>query len=138
MKASDYSVVMDNIAADHFRAAGIQVGQISPELDEKQIAALREFAERQPLLSGARKEFAEAAQQAERGLQEREARETSENRTGSALKTLAFARENNQRRERRRTLVDLIVTLSRVVDEKAKTTQVRDRLLANPNPINFV
>ena len=44
MKASDYSVVMDNIAADHFRAAGIQVGQISPELDEKQIAALREFA----------------------------------------------------------------------------------------------
>jgi hypothetical protein len=73
MKARDYSVVLDNIAADHFRAAGVQPGQIAPELDAKQIAALREFAEKQPLLSGARKEFAEAARQAERGLQEREA-----------------------------------------------------------------
>jgi hypothetical protein len=73
MKARDYSVVLDNIAADHFRAAGAQPGQIAPELDARQIAALREFAEKQPLLSGARKEFAEAARQAERGLQEREA-----------------------------------------------------------------
>jgi hypothetical protein len=73
IKARDYSVVLDNIAADHFRAAGVQPGQIAPELDAKQIAALREFAEKQPLLSGARKEFAEAARQAECGLQEREA-----------------------------------------------------------------
>ncbi len=73
LKARDYSVVLDNIAADHFRAAGVQPGQIAPELDAKQIAALREFAEKQPLLSGARKEFVEAARQAERGLQEREA-----------------------------------------------------------------
>src|SRR5262249_2404655 len=73
MKARDYSVVLDNIAQDHFRAAGVQPGQIAPELDAKQIAALREFAEKQPLLSGARKEFAEAARQAERALQEREA-----------------------------------------------------------------
>jgi len=42
-------------------------------LDAKQTAALHEFAEKQPLLSGARKEFAEAARQADRGLQEREA-----------------------------------------------------------------
>ena len=75
MKARDYSVVvvLDNIAADHFRAAGVQPGQIAPELDAKQIEVLREFAERQPMLSGARREFAEAARQAERGLQEREA-----------------------------------------------------------------
>src|SRR6266487_3248575 len=38
IKARDYSVVLDNIAADHFRAAGVQPGQIAPELDEKQIA----------------------------------------------------------------------------------------------------
>jgi len=73
MRARDYSVVLDNIAADHFRAAGVQPGQIAPELDEKQIATLREFAEKQPLLSGARREFTEAARQGERGLQEREA-----------------------------------------------------------------
>ncbi|HWN99898.1 MAG TPA: hypothetical protein VNS63_11585 [Blastocatellia bacterium] len=73
LKARDYSVVLDNIAADHFRAAGVQPGQIAPELDAKQIEVLREFAERQPMLSGARREFAEAARQAERGLQEREA-----------------------------------------------------------------
>src|SRR6266446_8706983 len=35
MKARDYSVVLDNIAADHFRAAGVQPGQIAPELDAK-------------------------------------------------------------------------------------------------------
>ena len=77
MKARDYSVVLDNIAVDHFRAAGVQRGQIAPELDEKQIATLREFAEKQPLLSGARREFTEAARQAERGLQEREAAEAA-------------------------------------------------------------
>jgi len=54
------------IAADHFRAAGVQPRQIAPELDAKQIAALLKFAEKQPLLSGARKEFAEAARKAER------------------------------------------------------------------------
>ena len=77
MKARDYSVVLDNIAADHFRAAGVQPGQIAPELDEKQIAALREFAEKQPLLSGARREFTEAVRQAEGGLREREAASVS-------------------------------------------------------------
>ena len=30
-KARDYSVVLDNIVADHFRAAGVQPGQIAPE-----------------------------------------------------------------------------------------------------------
>ena len=77
LKARDYSVVMDNIAAEHFRAAGVQPGQIAPQLNEKQIAELREFAEKQPLLSGARSEFKEAAFQAERGLREREAAEIS-------------------------------------------------------------
>ena len=73
LKARDYSVVLDNIAADHFRAAGVQPGQIAPELDAKQIAALREFAEKQPLLSGARKEFREAASLAEQAFERREA-----------------------------------------------------------------
>jgi MobA/VirD2-like, nuclease domain len=77
IKARDYSVVLDNIAADHFRAAGVQPGQIAPELDAKQIAALREFAEKQPLLSGARRDFAEAARQAERELQERDVAEAA-------------------------------------------------------------
>lgn len=75
VKARDYSLVLDTIAADHFKAAGVLPGQIAPELDEKQIAELRQFAEKQPLLSGARKEFTEAARQAERGLRDREVAE---------------------------------------------------------------
>ena len=78
VKARDYSVVLDNIAADHFRAAGVQPGQIAPELDAKQIAALREFAEKQPLLSGVRREFREAASLAEQALERREADATRE------------------------------------------------------------
>ena len=72
LKARDYSVVLDNIAADHFKAAGVRPGDVAPELNEKQIAELREFAEKQLLFSGARKEFTEAARQAELGLPERD------------------------------------------------------------------
>jgi hypothetical protein len=75
LKARDYSVVLDNIAADHFKAAGVQPCQVGLELNEKQISELRDFADKQPFLSGARKEFTEAARQAERALQEKEAAE---------------------------------------------------------------
>ena len=54
-------------------AAGVQPSQIAPELDAKQVAALREFAEKQPLLSGVRREFREAASLAQQALERREA-----------------------------------------------------------------
>jgi hypothetical protein len=72
-KASDFSFVMDRILDEHCRAAGVSANQVAPMLSASEIAELTEFAEKMPYVSRIRKEFNDAAQQAERSLQEREA-----------------------------------------------------------------
>ena len=83
-KARDWSVVRDAIASDYYRAAGVRDSQVEPELNRDQIAELKAYAESLPYLSFDRKEFREAANLAEQGLQRREAeaaREAQEMRT---------------------------------------------------------
>jgi hypothetical protein len=85
IKAAEYSATRDKIAQDHYRAAGVSSDQVAPELNPKEIAELREFAERLPALSADRREFTEGARQAERVNHEREGveatRRTEESRT---------------------------------------------------------
>jgi Relaxase/Mobilisation nuclease domain len=73
IKARDFSAAVDRILGDHCRAAGVSPRQVTPSLDSQQIAELREFAEKLPCLNTTRMEFTDAARQAERTLQEREA-----------------------------------------------------------------
>lgn len=73
IKARDFSAAVDRILGDHCRAAGVSPRQVTPSLDSQQIAELREFAEKLPCLSTTRMEFTDAARQAKRTLQEREA-----------------------------------------------------------------
>ena len=77
IKAAEYSAMRDKIAQDHYRAAGLSSDQVAPELNPKEIAELREFAERLPALSADRREFTEGARQAERLNQERETAEAT-------------------------------------------------------------
>ncbi len=77
IKAAEYSAMRDKIAQDHYRAAGVSSDQVAPELHPKEIAELREFAEKLPALSADRREFTEGARQAERLTQEREAAEAT-------------------------------------------------------------
>ncbi|HWO01925.1 MAG TPA: relaxase/mobilization nuclease domain-containing protein [Blastocatellia bacterium] len=70
--AGDFSFVMDRILDEHCRAAGIPTNQVVPRLNISEIAELREFAEKMPYISRIRREFSDAAQQAERTLQERD------------------------------------------------------------------
>ena len=77
IKAAEYSAMRDKIAQDHYRAAGLSSDQVAPELNPKEIAELREFAEKLPALSADRREFTEAARQADRMNQEREAAEAT-------------------------------------------------------------
>lgn len=76
-KAAEYSTMRDKIAQDHYRAARVSSDQVAPELNPKEIAELREFAEKLPPLSADRREFKEGARQAERLTQEREAAEAT-------------------------------------------------------------
>jgi len=83
-KARDWSVVRDAIARDYCRAAGVRDSQVEPELNRDQIAELRAYAETLPYMAAFRKEFREAANMAEQGLQRREdeaAREAQQART---------------------------------------------------------
>ena len=73
LKARDWSVVKDRIAADFYRAAGVRESQVDTALTHDQIAELKEYAETLPYFSASRKEFSEAARMAEQGLQRREA-----------------------------------------------------------------
>jgi di/tripeptidase len=73
LKARDWSVVRDRIAADFYRAAGVRESQVEPALTHDQIAELKEYAETLPYFSISRKEFSEEARMAEQGLQRREA-----------------------------------------------------------------
>jgi relaxase-like protein len=77
IKAAEYSAMRDKIAQDHYRAARISSDQVAPELNPKEIAELREFAEKLPAMSADRREFTEGARQAERVNQEREAAEAT-------------------------------------------------------------
>jgi MobA/VirD2-like, nuclease domain len=77
IKAAEYSAMRDRIAQDHYRAAGLSSDQVAPELNPKEIAELREFAERLPALSADRREFTEGARQAERVNQDRETAEAA-------------------------------------------------------------
>ncbi len=72
-KAKDFSYVMDRILGDHCRAAGVSPDKVTPMLSEQQIAEVRDFAERMPYVSRIRRDFNDAANQAERGLDERAA-----------------------------------------------------------------
>ncbi|HEU4386373.1 MAG TPA: hypothetical protein VFV34_01160 [Blastocatellia bacterium] len=51
----------DKIAQDHYRAGGVSADQVRPELNAKEIAELREFAEKLPALSADRRDFMEGA-----------------------------------------------------------------------------
>lgn len=73
LKARDFSTAVDRILGDYCRSAGVSPRQVTPSLDSQQIAELREFAESLPCLNTTRMEFSDAARQAERTLQEREA-----------------------------------------------------------------
>jgi hypothetical protein len=73
IKAKDFSTVVDSILGDHCRSAGVSPRHVTPSLESEQIAELRDFAEKLPCLNTTRIEFIEAARQAERTLQEREA-----------------------------------------------------------------
>ncbi len=77
IKAAEYSRMSDKIAQDHYRAAGVSADQVRPELNTKEIAELREFAEKLPALSADRRDFTEGARQAERANQERDAAEAA-------------------------------------------------------------
>jgi hypothetical protein len=77
IKAADYSAMRDKIAQDHYRAARVSSDQVAPELNPKEIAELREVAERLPALSADRREFTEGARQAERVNHERDAAEAT-------------------------------------------------------------
>jgi hypothetical protein len=68
-----YHSALSKILGDHCRAAGVLPNQVRPDLNSQQIAEVREYADRQPFLSAARREFTEAARQAEQLLREREA-----------------------------------------------------------------
>jgi hypothetical protein len=83
-KARDWSVVRDEIARDYYRAAGVRDSQVEPELNRDQIVELRAYAETLPYMGAFRKEFREAANMAEQGLQRTEAeaaREAQQART---------------------------------------------------------
>jgi hypothetical protein len=77
IKAAEYSRMSDKVAQDHYRAAGVSADQVRPELNTKEIAELREFAEKLPALSADRKDFTEGARQAERLNHERDAAEAA-------------------------------------------------------------
>ena len=77
IKAAEYSAIREKIAQDHYRAARLSSDQVAPELNPKEIAELREFAERLPALSADRRDFTQGARQAERLNQEREAAEAT-------------------------------------------------------------
>ena len=89
IKAAEYSAMRDRIAQDHYRAAGVSSGQVAPELNPKEIAELREFAEKLPALSADRREFAEGARQAERMNHERDAAEATRQADESRRQDLA-------------------------------------------------
>ncbi len=72
-KASDFSYVMDKILDEHCRAAGVSANQVAPTMNAAEIAELRDFAEKMPYVSRIRKEFTDAARQADLSLREREA-----------------------------------------------------------------
>src|ERR1043165_8963927 len=69
-KASDFSYAMDKILDEHCRDAGVSTNHVSPALNAAEIVELREFAEKMPYVSRIRRVFNDAAQQAERRLQE--------------------------------------------------------------------
>ena len=70
-KASDFSYVMEKILDEHCRAAGVSANQVAPMFSASEIAELREFAEKMPYVSRIRKEFTDAARQAERTMEAR-------------------------------------------------------------------
>jgi hypothetical protein len=72
IRAAEYSRMIDKIAQDHYRAARVSADQVTPDLNPKEIAQLREFAEKLPDLNADRREFTEGAQRAERMNQQRD------------------------------------------------------------------
>src|SRR5262249_23170685 len=57
VKARDFSIAVDKILDDHSRAAGVLPSQITPRLNSQQIEEIKEFAEKLPLFSTARRDF---------------------------------------------------------------------------------
>lgn len=76
-KASDYYSALNKMLDERCRAAGTWPKQIAPMLNSEQIAELRDYAEKQPYLSTARREFTDAAREAEQILHDREAAEAA-------------------------------------------------------------
>ncbi|MGH9822839.1 MAG: hypothetical protein ACREDR_06270 [Blastocatellia bacterium] len=69
---------MDRILDDFCRAAGVSLKQVAPPFNAEEIGQLRDFADKLPILSSARKEFTEAARLAEHRLDNLEAARQSE------------------------------------------------------------
>jgi hypothetical protein len=76
-KAVEYSFVVDKILNDHCRAAKVSEKQVVPMLDERQIAELREYADKMYPFSRIRQDFTDAARQGEEALRQREAYESA-------------------------------------------------------------
>jgi hypothetical protein len=76
-KAVEYSFVLDKILNDHCRAAKVSEKQVVPMLDERQIAELREYADKMYPFSRIRQDFTDAARQGEEALRQREAYESA-------------------------------------------------------------
>ena len=88
---------MDKILEDHCRAAGVWSGRVAAALNAEQIAELREYAEKQPLLSYDRKEFMEAARLAELNNVAREA--ARESKQSQVREPSVTSREQSRTRE---------------------------------------
>jgi hypothetical protein len=103
-QAADFSFVTDKILREDCRAAGVSSDQVRPMLNRAEIAELREFADRMYRASRIRQEFTDAARQAERGLQDREAAEAApQTELGGAEDPASRSRQQSSSQERSRT-----------------------------------
>jgi predicted HAD superfamily Cof-like phosphohydrolase len=102
-QAADFSFVTDKILQEQCRAAGVSSDQVRPMLNRAEIAELRDFADRMYPASRIRQEFTDAARQAERGLQEREAAEAA--RQAEQALTLSILPKKSHRILVERTLI---------------------------------
>jgi len=88
--ARDYSVIIDRIAQDLYRAAGVREKAVAPALGREQIAELNKYTDTLPFFSTDRKEFREAARIAEESLLQRKTSEAGK-KEANQLRTHDFS-----------------------------------------------
>jgi hypothetical protein len=100
IKAADYAAVRHNIAWDHYRATGVTPDKVVPELNTKEIAELREYAEKLSPYSSDRRDFERGAREAEWVLQQREQAAMREAERARAQDAASRAREQSTSQDR--------------------------------------